>query len=381
MNHNSCIVPTLLLLLLLSSAAGKSQRRKILRLRGDQVPSVDVFIPCCGESIDLILDTVRATCAVDYPNHRYRIVVLDDGSSAELEKEISQLQKERSNLFYTARPNKVAGFQKAANLNYGLNYVKTFQRGPSEYVAVLDCDMIPEPPWLRALIPHLLQDPRLALANPPQVYYNLPRNDPLLQDIEVLFEMIEPVKDKTGSAWCTGSGWIARRCAIDEMGGIPSELLNEDILTSMVLSAAGWKIAYIPEKVQYGLTPDSVQGHIGQRKRWTVGLMQLVSFAWTPRARTMTVQQRFAAVFPAINFSFSTIAVTAAAMTMPFVLLCSRPLIIFSTPQQFHLLCSLAFLQFAATWFASWRTPLGSGFQRSTTASLDAGWLLPCELP
>lgn len=366
--------------MLLSSAAGKGQPRKLLRLQGDQVPTVDVFIPCCGEKINLILDTVRAACAVDYPNNRFRVVVLDDGSSSELEKEISRVQRRHSHLYYITRPNKPTGFEKASNLNYGLSYVKTLQGGPSEYVAVLDADMIAEPDWLRALLPHLMQEPRLAMANPPQVYYNVPPHDPLLQDIDLLFDMLEPVKDRIGSAWCTGSGWIARRCAIDQMGGLPADFLNENILTSFLLLAAGWRIAYVPEKIQYGLAPDSVQGHISQRKRWTVGLMQPITFGWTPRARTMTRLQRFGAVVPTINFALSNIIVVTAAILMPFTLLSGRPLIIYSTPQQLRLLCRLAFVEFAATWYASWQTPLSRGFRRSAKGSLAAGWLLPCEL-
>lgn len=207
--HNRCTVPTLLSLLLLLAAAGKGQPRKLLRLRGDQVPTVDVFIPCCGENINVILDTIRAACAVDCPNNRFRVVVLDDGSSRELEKEVSQVQRRRTNLYYTTRPDKSTGFEKASNLNYGLNFVNTLQGGPSEYVAVLDADMIAELEWLRALLPHLVQEPGLALANPPQEYYNLPPNDPLLQGLDVLFEILEPVKDRIGAAWCTGTGWVA----------------------------------------------------------------------------------------------------------------------------------------------------------------------------
>lgn len=36
-------------------------------------------------------------------------------------------------------------------------------------MAALDADMIPDPKWLRALIPHLLKDENLALAQPTQV--------------------------------------------------------------------------------------------------------------------------------------------------------------------------------------------------------------------
>lgn len=151
-------------------------------------------------------------------------------------------------------------------------------------------------------------------------------------------------------------------CAIDEMGGIPTDLLNEDILTSLLLLAAGWRIAYVPEKLQHGLAPDTIQGHISQRQRWTVGLMQSINVGSSPRMRTMTRQQRFGAVVPAITFAFSTIMVAVAAMMMPLTLLSGKPLIIYSTPHQLRLLCRLAFVDFAANWFASWQTPRAQDF-------------------
>jgi hypothetical protein len=32
--------------------------------------------------------------------------------------------------------------------------------------------------WLRAILPHLLVDPKMALACPPQLFYNTPASDP-----------------------------------------------------------------------------------------------------------------------------------------------------------------------------------------------------------
>ena len=53
-------------------------------LMGDDVPNVDVLITCCREDIDVIMDTTRAACALDYPRDRFRVFVCDDGASAEV---------------------------------------------------------------------------------------------------------------------------------------------------------------------------------------------------------------------------------------------------------------------------------------------------------
>ena len=132
-------------------------------------PRVDLFITCAGEDIDTIINTAEAACALDYPNHRFRVIVLDDAGSDELARKLEELKESRGNVYYTARHKPIDHHFKAGNLNHGYEYVETLPDGPAEFMAALDADMIPDPNLLRALLPHLLRDDRLALAQPPQV--------------------------------------------------------------------------------------------------------------------------------------------------------------------------------------------------------------------
>lgn len=43
----------------------RGRSRPKLRLRGEEVPTVDVFVTCCGEDVDVVLDTTRAAAAGD----------------------------------------------------------------------------------------------------------------------------------------------------------------------------------------------------------------------------------------------------------------------------------------------------------------------------
>lgn len=146
----------------------KYERQRPIRVIGNNVPAVDVFITCCGEDIEVIKDTVRATCALDYPTEKFRVFVLDDGASTTLECTIFSMQRNNANLYYTARKKpKVPDF-KAGNLNHGILHSQT-GGNPAEFVAGLDADVIADPSWLRATIPHLLRDPNLGMIGPPQV--------------------------------------------------------------------------------------------------------------------------------------------------------------------------------------------------------------------
>ena len=150
------------------------------------------------------MNTVRAACALDYPSERYRIIVLDDGRSQRVHDSVNSLIREHDykNLYYTSRNVEIRSHSKGANLNFGLEYVATLESGSSEYIAVLDIDMIPLPHWLRAMLPYIVQDEKVALANPAQRFYNIPDKDPFLQNLDIFFDGMEPIKDCVSASWC-----------------------------------------------------------------------------------------------------------------------------------------------------------------------------------
>ena len=152
-------------------SALKQRKRPQLRLLGDDVPSIDLFVTCCGEDVSLIMDTARAACDMDYPVYSFRVVILDDAANRDLQREVELDSARRfPNLFYHAR-KKIPGQPhhfKAGNLNGGLEFVESLPGGSGEFMAALDADMLPSPDLLRALVPHLLLDPKLAMSCPPQ---------------------------------------------------------------------------------------------------------------------------------------------------------------------------------------------------------------------
>ena len=169
----NCAVPGFLNHLLRCLTFWGRCRARNLRLSGDtDIPRVDVLLTCAGEDTETVLNTAEAACAIDYPASLFNVVVLDDAGSDELAAAIRDLSKTNHNLYYTARVKGKNHHFKAGNLNHGLSYTKSLPGGPAEFIAALDADMIPDPRWIRALLPHMLNNPGLALAQPPQV--NIP---------------------------------------------------------------------------------------------------------------------------------------------------------------------------------------------------------------
>lgn len=105
--------------------------------------------------------------ALDYPEDRFRVIVTDDGGSKQLESWIAELGQR--NLYYTARQaNNRTGY-KAGNLNHAIQFIERQLGEPSELIASLDADMIPEKNWLRAVAAHMVLDPKMGVICPAQV--------------------------------------------------------------------------------------------------------------------------------------------------------------------------------------------------------------------
>jgi len=47
-------------------------------------PTVDIFVTCYNEPVEMVEETVRAALAIDYPANKLRVYILDDGNSADM---------------------------------------------------------------------------------------------------------------------------------------------------------------------------------------------------------------------------------------------------------------------------------------------------------
>lgn len=155
--------------------AKDARPRPCYRLVGNSAPTVDVFITCCREPHDMLIDTVAAAVAQDYPPQRFRVLVLDDGHDDKLREAVKRLSTKSAEtngpqVRYLSRKLEAGtrSYFKAGNLKFGIE--ESMRWGGSEYIASLDSDMIPEPDWLRRMIPHLVLDNQIAMACAQQVF-------------------------------------------------------------------------------------------------------------------------------------------------------------------------------------------------------------------
>ncbi|CZT46426.1 related to glycosyl transferase [Rhynchosporium secalis] len=356
-------------------AAQSKPRRPLLRAIGSNLPSIDVLIPCCGESHEIILNTVKAACMLDYPVQQLTVALLDDGNSPQLRTAVAELAKNHANVRYVARGKKANYvFSKAGNLNHTLLNVQGIDWPAAEYVAVFDADFIPEPQFLRATLPHLLRSSKVAMVSTPQHFYNLPATDPLLQALDYGTSILEPIQDRRGFAVCSGSGFLFRRDAVLQVGCFPTSAFNEDHLLTALLLRSNWEIIHTQEPLQFGLVPDSMEGHIGQRQRWSLGVVQMVNIL---RAKHLTASAAHRREIAKEGFMFG-VYLMQCVFTMaivPIALLSDQQLVSYSAKWELKTVLILALLYHTACWVHEYVTAISSNFLCSTFPHLNQVWL------
>ena len=72
-----------------------------------------------------------------------------------------------------------------------------------------------------------------------------------------------------------------RKAALEALGGYPAETLAEDQDLTLAVQRAGWKVEFDPSARAYTEAPDTVQGLLKQRFRWSFGTLQCL---WKHRA-------------------------------------------------------------------------------------------------
>ncbi|GFP55786.1 cellulose synthase catalytic subunit [UDP-forming] [Trichoderma asperellum] len=360
----------------------KKRNRPKMRLTGNDVPTVDAFITCCGEDDELVMDTVRGACDQDYPIDKFRVIVLDDAKSAGLERSCAILSHTYPNLYYMAR-TKIPGQPhhfKAGNLNYGLEQSNLLPGGAGQFMAALDADMIPERDWLRALLPHAVMDPKMALVCPPQLFYNTPPSDPLAQSLDFFVHVIEPIKDAMGVAWCTGSGYVARREALEQIGNFPLGSLAEDVATSTLMLGKGWKTAYVHEPLQFGTVPEDYGSHLKQRTRWAIGTVdtsfKLNFCLWGEKVREMTFAQRFSGFLYAA-LSVYTVLLSVSLFAIPIILIMGKPLVAYANDTQLRWLIRACFANTIINRLCEFVLFIPAGYHTGQRGSRYQLWMSP----
>lgn len=241
-------------------------------------PCVSFIIPAFNEQGN-IGDTLAAVLAVDYPD--YEVLVVDDCSTDATFDRIRPYLVDARVRVLRKRVNE----GKAMALNDAIPLTR------GELVFVMDADAEPAPDILHWLVPHF-ESPRCAAVTGNPRVVNRVSFLSKLQSIE--FASIISLMRRAQRVWgrimtMSGVVGIFRRSALYDVGLYSPDMATEDIDLTWRLQLRHWDVRYEANAVMWMRAPQSVRGLWIQRRRWALGLSQVLTrhartlFAWRHR--------------------------------------------------------------------------------------------------
>ena len=319
------------------------------------------------------MKTMQAACTLDYPISHFRVLVLDDGGSALLEKTVARQRSRWPHLSYHSRGRQSGQvFAKSGNLNYALTSLQ--RENAPEFCAVLDADSIPTTDFLRATLPHLLLNPEAALVSTRQYFSNLPEGDPLSQARCHFYTCQNAALDVLGHAIDAGSGAVFRRKAIVEVGLYPTFSFSEDWQLSLVLQGLGYQTMQIQEPLQFGLVPTSLTGHIVQRNRWNIGHAQQIVAMWSQTNSSFPVDLRRRIALNGMGIIFGELGCFVGFVAVPLLMISGQLIPVTSLPMMW-LQILLSSITISLAWLYEYLQAVTTGFQSAPFAHMENKWL------
>lgn len=232
-------------------------------------PLVSFVVPAFNEETN-IRETVGAILAVDYPS--FEVVVIDDCSTDGTLAELQPMAD--AGLIRLVRKHVNEG--KAMALNDAIPLCN------GDLLMIMDADAMPHPDILKAMVPHFRSARVGGVTGNPRVINRLSFLSKL-QAIE--FASIISLMRRAQRVWgrimtMSGVVGIFRREALADVGYYSPEMATEDIDITWRLQLRHWDIRYESRAVMWMRVPQSLEGLWRQRRRWALGLSQVLHRHW-----------------------------------------------------------------------------------------------------
>jgi cellulose synthase (UDP-forming) len=238
--------------------------------------SVDIYIPTYNEDVEIVRKTVLGALAIDYPDNKKQVYVLDDGRAEKYRDRREQLRLMCAELGCTMLTRDDNNHAKAGNINTALNKTN------GDLVLILDCDHIPTRCFLQETTGFFYNE-KVSLVQTPHWFYN---PDPFERNLltggeipvgnELFYKVLQKGNDFWNAAFFCGSAAVVRRNHLLELGGIATETVTEDCHTSLRLHSLGYETVYYDKIMVAGLAPEKFSAYVGQQVRWARGMAQIL---------------------------------------------------------------------------------------------------------
>jgi len=245
-----------------------AHQARIAAWRPSSHPDVDIFLPICGEPIELLRNTWTAVSGLiaDYGGVA-TAYVLDDGASDE-----ARSVCESFGFCYIRRPDLPIN-KKAGNLRHA------FARTSAEFLVIFDADFAPRRDFLAETMPYM-DDPAIAIVQTPQFFRSSPAQTWIERSAgpiqEVFYRTVQVARNRFDAAICCGTSAVYRRVALEPHGGPTLISYAEDVHTGLDVRRMGWSMTYLPIVLSTGICPDNLDAFVRQQYRWCSGNVGIV---------------------------------------------------------------------------------------------------------
>jgi cellulose synthase/poly-beta-1,6-N-acetylglucosamine synthase-like glycosyltransferase len=250
-------------LLILLEKGVKPKPKKLTRF-----PLVTVCIPAYNEQ-GRIAETIDSVMGLDYPKDKLELIIVNDGSKDNTQKEIEMTVKEYPGRDITVIYQKNKG--KGAAMNNAL------KRAKGEFFIPLDADSVVGPEALRVLLPHFYTK-NVASVLP---MIRIQHKSTLMRQIQHCEYLInffyKRIMSHINCVHVTpGPFAVYRKEVIQKLGGFDEKALVEDLEIAVRIQKANYEIVQILETSILTKAPGNFIQFYKQRNRWYKGSLLTV---------------------------------------------------------------------------------------------------------
>ncbi|WP_283679770.1 glycosyltransferase [Lentilactobacillus sp. Marseille-Q4993] len=245
---------------------GKKEELDFVELAQADQPMITIMIPAHNEEIMIRRTIEYLETEINYQN--YELLIMDDGSTDDTEKILSELQGIYPNL----RTIKVEDNKgKAHAFNIGMFFAK------GEYILSNDADTLPEPHALMKYMNYFVHDEDINTAAVTANMDVFNRSTMLGKSQTVEFSSIVGIIKRSQSAInnsmyaYSGANTMYRKSALLNVGGFRQNRATEDISIAWDHQINGMVPKFAPDIKFHMVVPETIGELFRQRSRWAKG--------------------------------------------------------------------------------------------------------------
>jgi len=239
-------------------------------------PFVSLHIPAYTEPPELLIQTIQAAEAIDYPN--FEVVVIDNNTKdPAVWRPVEDYCRDRPRVKFVhvaPWPGYKAG---ACNL-----VLRRYTDPRAEVIGLVDADDLVQPYYLREVAPYF-SDPDLGFVQTfegNREFEGSPYYTACVDSFQAFYLSVMSSRNERNTVPFVGTMGLFRRSALTAIGGWNEWCICEDTEASLRVTKAGWSGLYIPRCFGRGVVPPSFAGMLTQRHRWCFGAMQILRLHW-----------------------------------------------------------------------------------------------------